>query len=158
MVKLIRASKTPEEARDGLMERFSLSEIQAKAILDMRLQKLTGLEHDKLLEELAELMKKIEYFTSILENEEVLKGVIREELVEIKENYSTPRRSELLMDDPDSIDIRGPHSGRGNGHHPVAQRLHQAHSAFQLHGPAPGRKGHLGRTDPPTAISSTPSC
>ena len=105
VVKLIRASKTPEEARDGLMERFSLSEIQAKAILDMRLQKLTGLEHDKLLEELAELMKKIEYFTSILENEEVLKGVIREELMEIKENYSTPRRSELLMDDPDSIDI-----------------------------------------------------
>jgi len=105
VVKLIRASKTPEEARHGLMDRFDLSEIQAKAILDMRLQKLTGLEHDKLLEELAELMKKIEYYKSILENEEVLKGVIRDELNDIKENYATPRKSELLMADPDSIDI-----------------------------------------------------
>lgn len=105
VVKLIRASKSPEEARIALMDRFELSEIQAKAILDMRLQKLTGLEHDKLLEELAELMKKIEYFKSILENEEVLKGVIRDELIEIKENYATPRKSELLMTDPDSIDI-----------------------------------------------------
>jgi len=105
VVKLIRASKTPDEAREGLMDRFSLSEVQAKAILDMRLQKLTGLEHDKLLEELAELMKKIEYFTSILENEEVLKGVIRDELKEIKDNYATPRKSELLQADLDSIDI-----------------------------------------------------
>ena len=105
VVKLIRASKTPEEARQGLMDRFGLSEIQAKAILDMRLQKLTGLEHDKLLEELAELMKKIEYFRSILENEEVLKGVIRDELGEIKANYATPRKSELLQADLDSIDI-----------------------------------------------------
>jgi len=105
VVKLIRASKSPEEARNALMDRFELSEIQAKAILDMRLQKLTGLERDKLLEELAELMKKIEYFKSILENEDVLKGVIRDELMEIKENYATPRKSELLMADPDSIDI-----------------------------------------------------
>ena len=87
------------------MTRFDLSEIQARAILDMRLQKLTGLEHDKLLEELAELMKKIEYFRSILENEEVLKSVIRDELNEINEGYATPRKSELLMADLDSIDI-----------------------------------------------------
>jgi len=105
VVKLIRASKSPDEAKEALMARFSLSEIQAKAILDMRLQKLTGLEHDKLLEELAELLKKIEYFTSILNNEDVLKSVIRDELKEIKENYSTPRRSELLTANPDAIDI-----------------------------------------------------
>ena len=105
VVKLIRASKTPEEARDGLMSRFELSEIQAKAILDMRLQKLTGLEHDKLIDELTELLKKIEYFKSILENEEVLKSVIRDELNEIREGYATPRKSELLMADLDSIDI-----------------------------------------------------
>jgi DNA gyrase subunit A len=105
VVKLIRASKSPDEAKDALMARFELSEIQAKAILDMRLQKLTGLEHDKLLEELAELMKKIEYFTSILNNEDVLKSVIRDELMEIKANYSTPRKSELLTANPDSIDI-----------------------------------------------------
>ena len=105
VVKLIRASKSPDEAREALMQRFELSEIQAKAILDMRLQKLTGLEQDKLLEELAELMKKIEYFKSILENEDVLKGVIRTELSEIRENYSTPRQSQLLLADPHSIDI-----------------------------------------------------
>jgi DNA gyrase subunit A (EC 5.99.1.3) len=105
VVKLIRASSSPDEAKTALMDRFELSEIQAKAILDMRLQKLTGLEHDKLLEELAELMKKIEYFNSILNNEEVLKSVIRDELRDIKENYATPRKSELLMADPDSIDI-----------------------------------------------------
>jgi DNA gyrase subunit A len=105
VVKLIRASKSPDEAREALIGRFSLSEIQARAILDMRLQKLTGLEHDKLLEELAELLKKIEYFTSILNNEEVLKSVIRDELRDIKDNYATPRRSELLMANPDTIDI-----------------------------------------------------
>jgi len=105
VVRLIRASKSPEEARDALMSRFSLSEIQAKAILDMRLQKLTGLEREKLLEELAELLKKIEYYKSILENEEVLKSVIRQELTEIKEGYATPRKSELLMADLDAIDI-----------------------------------------------------
>jgi len=105
VVKLIRASKSPDEARLALIDRFELSEIQAKAILEMRLQKLTGLEHDKLLEELAELMKKIEYFKSILENEEVLKGVIRDELKEIKEVHATPRKSELFTHDPDSIDI-----------------------------------------------------
>jgi len=105
VVKLIRASKSPDEARDALMARFGLSDIQARAILDMRLQKLTGLEHDKLLEELAELLKKIEYFKSILEHEEVLKSVIREELKEIKDNYATPRKSELVLTDLDAIDI-----------------------------------------------------
>ncbi|WP_419786226.1 DNA gyrase subunit A [Pseudodesulfovibrio sp.] len=105
VVKLIRASKSPDDARTALMDRFGFSEIQAKAILDMRLQKLTGLEHDKLLEELAELLKKIEYFRSILENEEVLKSVIREELREIKNTYATPRKSELLKADLDAIDI-----------------------------------------------------
>jgi DNA gyrase subunit A len=105
VVKLIRASNSPEEAREALMNRFELSEIQARAILDMRLQKLTGLERDKLLAELTELMKMIEYFESILGNEEVLRGVIRDELKEIKEVHSTPRKSELLLTNPDSIDI-----------------------------------------------------
>ncbi|GAB7021605.1 DNA gyrase subunit A [Salidesulfovibrio brasiliensis] len=105
VVKLIRGSSSPEEARNKLIERFELSEIQARAILDMRLQKLTGLERDKLLEELSELLKLIEYYTSILENEEVLKGVIREELQEIHQNYTTPRRSVLLDHNPSEIDI-----------------------------------------------------
>ena len=105
VVRLIRASKTAQEAREGLMARFELSEIQAQAILDMRLQRLTNMERDKLLEEYAELLKKIEYLHSILENEEVLKSVIREELETIDSTYSTPRKSQLLTDDPSSIDI-----------------------------------------------------
>ncbi|MBG0774743.1 DNA gyrase subunit A [Oleidesulfovibrio alaskensis] len=105
VVELIRASKTPPEAKERLMQRFSLSEVQAQAILDMRLQRLTNLEHEKLIEEYRELLKKIEYFKSILENEEVLRGVIRDELKELKETYATPRRTEMLEDELEGIDI-----------------------------------------------------
>jgi len=105
VVKIIRASKNGDDARIGLMERFELSKVQAQAILDMRLQRLTNLEHEKLLEEYAEILKKIEYFKSILANEEVLKGVIRDELVEIKENYATERKTVLMDHNPDDIDI-----------------------------------------------------
>jgi len=96
VVRLIRASKTPAEAKEKLMERFGLSERQSQAILDMRLQRLTNLEHEKLLEEYAALLKLIEYLRSILENDEVLRGVIRDEIVELKEKYATPRRTEIL--------------------------------------------------------------
>ena len=105
VVALIRASKTPQEAKDGLMERFALSEVQAQAILDMRLQRLTGLEHEKLLEEYKELLKRIEYFTSILENDEVLRGVIRDEISELKNTFATPRKSAIEYDDLAGIDI-----------------------------------------------------
>src|SRR5690606_22969858 len=69
VITLIRSSRTPEEARNGLMEKFNLTEIQARAILDMRLQRLTGLERDKIREEYNELLKMIEYYRSVLENE-----------------------------------------------------------------------------------------
>ncbi len=105
VVALIRASKTPPEAKAGLMERFGLSEIQAQAILDMRLQRLTGLEHEKLLEEYRELLKKIAYFTSILESEDVLRGVIRDEITELKTTFATPRKTEVEYDDLAGIDI-----------------------------------------------------
>ncbi|MFV0422996.1 DNA gyrase subunit A [Oleidesulfovibrio sp.] len=105
VVELIRASKTPPEAKERLMIRFSLSELQAQAILDMRLQRLTNLEHEKLIEEYRELLKKIEYFRSILENDDVLRGVIRDELNELKTTYATPRRTELLEDELEGIDI-----------------------------------------------------
>lgn len=105
VVALIRASKTPQEAKDGLMAKFSLSDIQAQAILDMRLQRLTGLEHEKLLEEYGELLKKIEYFKSILENTEVLRGVIRDEITELKETFATPRKTQIEYDDLAGIDI-----------------------------------------------------
>jgi DNA gyrase subunit A len=105
VVKLIRASKTGLEAKERLRERFGLSEIQAQAILDMRLQRLTNLEREKLLEEYAELLKQIEYLTSVIENTEVLKSVIRQELEELRDVFITPRKSILLAHDPDSIDI-----------------------------------------------------
>jgi DNA gyrase, A subunit len=105
VVRLIRESKTPLEARERLMHAFSLSEIQAQAILDMRLQRLTNLEHEKLLEEYRELLKLIEYLKSILENEEILKNVIREETEDLKKIFATKRRSEIVVDDLEGIDI-----------------------------------------------------
>ena len=105
VVKLIRASKTPAEAKTGLMEKFSLTPIQSQAILDMRLQRLTNMEQEKLLEEYRELLKLIEYLRSVIENSDVLRGVVEEELTELRATFATPRKSELLAHDPDMIDI-----------------------------------------------------
>lgn len=95
VIQLIRASKTPEEARNGLMERFELSEIQARAILDMRLQKLTGLERDKLREEYEELKALIERLKEILANKELRMQIIKDELISMKEKYGDDRRSQI---------------------------------------------------------------
>lgn len=105
VVALIRASATPDEAKKKLMERFEFTDIQAKAILDMRLQRLTGLQRDELLAEYADLLKKIEYYTSILADVAVLRGVLREEIQEIKDAFATKRRTEVLMDELTGIDI-----------------------------------------------------
>jgi DNA gyrase subunit A len=103
VVRLIRASKTPAEAKSRLMERFSFSDIQSQAILDMRLQRLTNMEHEKLLQEYKELLLRIEFLRSVLENIEVLKEVIREEIQEIRKNYPIKRRSQILDQDPNTI-------------------------------------------------------
>ncbi|WP_373600173.1 DNA gyrase subunit A [Paraclostridium bifermentans] len=95
VIKLIRASKTTQEAKDGLMNRFNLSEIQSQAILDMRLQRLTGLERDKIEAEYEELLKKINRLREILSNERLLMNVIKQELTIIKENYADERRTEI---------------------------------------------------------------
>ena len=95
VIKLIRGSATPEEARNGLMSEFKLSEIQAKAILDMRLQKLTGLERDKIKAEYEELMKTIEYLKSILADKAKRMGIIKDELIEMKEKYGDDRRTDI---------------------------------------------------------------
>ncbi|MBI9033717.1 MAG: DNA gyrase subunit A [Bacteroidales bacterium] len=95
VIKLIRASKTTEEARVNLMERFELSELQARAILEMRLQKLTGLERDKLREEFEALMKLIIHLKEILENRDLRMNIIKEELQEVKDKYGDKRRSEI---------------------------------------------------------------
>ncbi len=95
VIKLIRSSRTPEEARNGLISNFDLSELQAKAILDLRLQKLTGLEMDKIKDEHADIMKKIERFKEILDNEDLRLDLLEEDLNEIKEKYGDERRSNI---------------------------------------------------------------
>jgi len=93
VIKIIRGSKTVHQAREGLMDRFSLSEKQAQAILDMRLHRLTGLERDKLEAEYKELIKKIEYLRSVLADEKMVLGIIRQEILEIKNKFGDPRRT-----------------------------------------------------------------
>ena len=95
VIKLIRASKTGAEAKEGLMNRFNLTDVQAQAILDMRLQRLTGLERDKIEAEYEELIKKINRLREILSNERLLMNVIKEELQIIKDNYADERRTEI---------------------------------------------------------------
>ena len=99
VIALIRASRTPDEAREGLMEKFAFSEIQARAILDMRLQRLVGLERDKLRAEYDELMKTIEYFKKILADEGLRMEIIKEELLEVKEKFGDERRTALVPDE-----------------------------------------------------------
>jgi len=95
VIALIRASVTPDDARAGLMERFGLSEIQAKAILDMRLQRLTGLEREKIKEEYAELLKLIQHLKDILADESLRMQIIKDELLEIKEKYGDEPRTRV---------------------------------------------------------------
>ncbi|MFZ4558854.1 MAG: DNA gyrase subunit A [Saprospiraceae bacterium] len=95
VIALIRASQTVDIARSGLMEQFGLSEIQAKAILDMRLQRLTGLERDKVREEYREIQERITYLKSVLDSEELQRAIIKDELAEIRANYADARRTQI---------------------------------------------------------------
>jgi len=104
VVELIKKSETTKDAKEKLIKRFDLSEIQSQAILDMKLSRLTSLEIEKLEKEYKELMEKIAFLNSILKEESVLNSVIKEELLEIKEKYNTPRLTEIV-DDYDDIDI-----------------------------------------------------
>jgi len=104
VIKVIRASKDTQEAKDELMARFGLSLVQASAILDMKLQRLTGLEREKIENELKALMEEIERLSAILKSEELLNNLIKEELAEIKSKFSTPRLTEIV-DNYDDIDI-----------------------------------------------------
>ena len=95
VIKLIRASNSPEDARTGLIASFSLSDIQARAILDMTLRRLTGLERDKIKEEYAELMKAIDYLNLILSDEILRMQIIKDELLEIRDKYGDERRTSI---------------------------------------------------------------
>ena len=105
VITLIRASKTPPEARDGLMTQFGLSQIQSQAILDMQLQRLTGLERQKILDELAELLKTIERLRAILASERLLMQIIVGELKAIREEYGDERRTVIVEGESGELNI-----------------------------------------------------
>jgi DNA gyrase subunit A len=105
VIKLIRAAKTVPEARDGLMTTFGLTQIQSQAILDMQLQRLTGLERQKILDELADLLKTIERLRAILASEKLLMQIIVDELKEVKAKYGDDRRTEILEGESGAINI-----------------------------------------------------
>lgn len=96
VIALIRGSASPDIAREGLINTFQLTEIQARAILDMRLQRLTGLERDKIREEYAELMKLIERLLTILADESMRMGIIKDELIEVRERFGDERRTDIV--------------------------------------------------------------
>jgi DNA gyrase subunit A len=105
VITLIRESKTVPEARDGLMTQFGLSQIQSQAILDMQLQRLTGLERQKILDELAELLKTIERLQAILASERLLMQIIVDELRAVREKYGDDRRTEIIEGEYDALSI-----------------------------------------------------
>ena len=96
VIRIIRESESPDSAREELMAKFSLSEVQSRAILDMRLRALTGLERDKLKEEFAELMKLINHLRDVLANEPLRLNIIKEELIEVKEKYGDGRKTDIV--------------------------------------------------------------
>ncbi|TPH40701.1 DNA topoisomerase (ATP-hydrolyzing) subunit A [Helicobacter pylori] len=104
IVQLIKTSQSPETAKNALMERFTLSEIQSKAILEMRLQRLTGLERDKIKEEYQNLLELIDDLNGILKSEDRLNEVVKTELLEVKEQFSSQRRTEI-QESYENIDI-----------------------------------------------------
>ena len=104
VIRIIRASKTDAEAKASLMESFSLSEKQSEAILEMKLRRLTGLEREKIEQELAELREKIEYYKRVLSDKDLLKQIIKEELLEIKEKYNSKRLTKIT-DEVKELDV-----------------------------------------------------
>ena len=105
VIQIIRSSRTDAEARTRLMDRFGLSEAQSNAILEMRLRRLTGLEYDKLAGELKELEEKIEYYNRVLQDENLVRAIIMEELQEIKKKFANERRTRITDSEADDISI-----------------------------------------------------
>ncbi|WAM33871.1 DNA gyrase subunit A [Caldicellulosiruptor morganii] len=104
IISIIRSSRTVNEAKERLIERFSFTDIQAQAILDMRLQRLTGLERQKIEEELAELLRMIEYYKNVLASEAMVKEIIKKEILEIKEKYRDERRTKIIQEEHEDFD------------------------------------------------------
>lgn len=104
VIKIIRGSETDAEAKEILMSRFALSEKQSEAILEMKLRRLTGLEREKIEAELKELKERIAYYKQVLSDEVLVKKIIKDELLEIKEKYTTPRKTKITNETKD-LDI-----------------------------------------------------
>ena len=138
VIKLIRASKAPQEAREGLMRQFQFSQVQAQAILDMQLQRLTGMEREKILEELANLVKRIAELKEILENDKVLRALVVKELKEVQK---TLRRRAPYADCRRACrhQAGGSYLRRGRGGDGDSLRLLKAHSRQRL-SPATARR------------------
>ncbi len=143
VITLIRGSKNPLEARGGLMAKFGLTQIQAQAILDMQLQRLTGLERQKILDELAELVKTIERLRAILSSDELLIGIVVDELRAIRDEVRR-RPPHGHHRGERRVPRRGPHRRRGRRHHRDEHRLHQAHGARAYRKQRRGGKGLIG--------------
>ena len=99
VIRIVRGSRTTQDAKDALCERFGLDDVQAQAIVDMRIRALTGLEREKLEDEQKELLQKIQFYKSVLGDEKILLGVIKEELLVMKEKYGDDRKTEIGVDD-----------------------------------------------------------
>ena len=140
VIPLIRASKEPAVAQEGLMTQFQFSEVQAQAILEMRLQRLTGLEREKIIAEYEEILKLIARLKEILASEKVLEGVIVEELRDVQNTYGDERRTRDRGRGSGNH-ARRPDRRRRCGHYGHALRLHQAHSGVAL----PDRRGGAAR-------------
>ncbi|ADQ05775.1 DNA gyrase, A subunit [Caldicellulosiruptor hydrothermalis 108] len=104
IISIIRSSKTVNEAKERLISKFQFTEVQAQAILDMRLQRLTGLERQKIEEELAELIKMIEYYKNVLASDAMVKEIIKKEILEIKEKYKDERRTKIVQDEHEDFE------------------------------------------------------
>src|SRR5205807_3339466 len=98
VIKLIRAAASPKEARDGLVARFEFTEKQAQAIIELQLQRLTGMEQQKILDELADIQRRIAEYLEILGSEKILRGVIIKELKEVQKDFGDGRRTETIED------------------------------------------------------------
>jgi DNA gyrase subunit A len=101
VIKIIRAAKNPDEAKAGLLKNFKLTEVQAKAILEMQLQRLTALEREKIDEEYLELIKKIEYYKSVLKSRKKVLDIVKDEAKELKKKFGDERRTEIVADETD---------------------------------------------------------
>ncbi len=165
VIALIRASKNPKEAREGLIARFEFTERQAQAIIELQLQRLTGMEQQKILEELAEIQVRIAEYLEILGSEKVLRALIVKELKEVQKDYGDERRTQIIEDTGENQAGR-PCAGGGRRGHGDSRRIPQAHFRRYVSPPdarrqgpnrhVDARRGRGGTSDHP--LPRTPTC